>query len=261
MFHHCQRCDLSALMKILKHLRNDWFRYGFETIAVVVGILVAFALDNWNEDRKQDLLEFEYLNGLVADLANDTTYYNYRIANSDWIIEHHREFILQMYQTQNSLEEVRALFKHLDYNSEHLTTQNSTYIELTNSGNLSILSNRELKNMVIDYYRENERAATHISEFNEVSSRHLVEVGNVVRNYIKLHLVVDNIYDSSFTMPSNEWDFFNNPSSERFQTIEYTVGVYRLKHMAFLNHFLKLKNMSAQLIHELQNEMESRTKH
>lgn len=38
-------------MKILKHLRTDWFRYGFETLAVVVGILVAFALDNWNENR------------------------------------------------------------------------------------------------------------------------------------------------------------------------------------------------------------------
>ncbi len=60
-------------MKVFKHLRSDWFRYGFETIAVVVGILVAFALDNWNEERKQDLLEIEYLQGLKSDLANDTT--------------------------------------------------------------------------------------------------------------------------------------------------------------------------------------------
>jgi hypothetical protein len=38
-------------MRIINHLKSDWFRYGFETIAVVVGILVAFALDNWNEKR------------------------------------------------------------------------------------------------------------------------------------------------------------------------------------------------------------------
>ena len=31
-------------MKIFKHLRSEWFRYGFETLAVVVGILAAFAL-------------------------------------------------------------------------------------------------------------------------------------------------------------------------------------------------------------------------
>jgi len=28
-------------MKIFKHLRAEWFRYGFETLAVVVGILNA----------------------------------------------------------------------------------------------------------------------------------------------------------------------------------------------------------------------------
>jgi hypothetical protein len=31
-------------MKIFKHLRSEWFRYGFETLAVVIGILAAFAL-------------------------------------------------------------------------------------------------------------------------------------------------------------------------------------------------------------------------
>jgi len=50
-------------MKIIKHLRSDWFRYGFETIAVVVGILVAFSLENWNEKR----LEKQRVNfGLTA---------------------------------------------------------------------------------------------------------------------------------------------------------------------------------------------------
>ena len=245
-------------MRIFKHLKSDWFRYGFETIAVVVGILVAFALDNWNEDRKQELLETEYLYGLATDLANDTIYYNHRIANSEWIVEHHQNFIHQMYLTQNSLEDVRELFKDLDYNSEHLTTQNSTYIELINSGNLSILSNAVLKDHIIDYYRENERAAEHISEFNEVSSRHLVDVGKVVRNYAKLHDFQTDIYDGNFTIIRKEWDFMNDPLSEKFQTIEYTVVVYRLKHTAFLNHFLHLKELSVQLINDLQKELSAR---
>ena len=39
-------------MKIFKYLRSEWFRYGFETLAVVIGILAAFALENWNEERQ-----------------------------------------------------------------------------------------------------------------------------------------------------------------------------------------------------------------
>ena len=243
-------------MRIIKHLKSDWFRYGFETLAVVVGILVAFALDNWKEERKQDSLEIQYLNGIRADLVSDTAYYNRRISNSEWIIKNHAEFIHLMYQTQNNIEDVWSLFKHVDWNSEHLTTLNSTYIELTNSGNLSIISNLDLKDLLIDYYRENERAATHISEFNEVSSRHLIEVGNVVRNYSKIHNMHNDIYGDKIYILDGEWEFINNPGSEKFQTIEYAIGVYRLKHTAFLNHFRQLRNRSIQLIDEVQKDLE-----
>jgi hypothetical protein len=245
-------------MRIIKHLKSDWFRYGFETLAVVVGILVAFALDNWNEEGKQDSLELQYLNGLRADLVNDTAYYDRRIYDSEWIFKNHAEFIQLMYQTQNKIEDVWNLFEHVDWNSEHLTTHNSTYIELTNSGSLSIISNLELKDLLVDYYRENERAATHISEFNEVSSRHLIEVGNVVRNYAKIHNMHNDIYGDKIFILDGEWEFINNPSSEKFQTIEYAIGVYRLKHNAFLNHFRHLRNMSIQLIDVVQKDLELR---
>lgn len=48
-------------MKIIEHLKSDWFRYGFETQAVIVGILSAFALENWRD------AEIENLISLLAD--------------------------------------------------------------------------------------------------------------------------------------------------------------------------------------------------
>lgn len=245
-------------MRFLQHLRTDWFRYGFETLAVVVGILLAFALDNWNEHRKQDLLEIEYLEGLEADLANDTAYYSRRIADSEWIIEHHREAVSLMYQTQNSIEEVRSFFQKVSWNSEYLTTQNSTYLELTNSGNLSIFSNRVLKDMIIDYYRENEKAAAHIAEINEVTSRHLIELSSVLGNIQKLDPAFMDLYDSGFAVHENEWDFINDPLSRKFQILEYTLGIYRYKHKIFLDYFRQLKGLSTQLINEIQNEVDAK---
>jgi len=60
-------------MKILNHFRSDWFRYGFETIAVIVGILVAFALENWNEDRKLHKTETNLLIELKSNLNTNIT--------------------------------------------------------------------------------------------------------------------------------------------------------------------------------------------
>jgi len=246
-------------MRVFNHLKSDWFRYGFETIAVVVGILVAFALDNWNEGRKQEILEIQYLNGLKADVANDTAYYNRRISDSEGVIEDNSNHILQMYQNQLSLEEVKNLLSSANWNSEHLTTQNSTYIDLTNSGSLSIIRNQVLKELFIDYYRENERAAAHIIEFNEVSSRSLVEVGNVIRNYGKFFHFNEDLYGDENKFFDGEWEFINHPTSHKFQILEYALGTYRLKHREFLDHFRALKSLSAQLIEEIQKELDSRT--
>jgi len=55
-------------MKIIKHLRSDWFRYGFETLAVIVGILAAFALENWRDSLEVKKEEHEILVNLLNDL-------------------------------------------------------------------------------------------------------------------------------------------------------------------------------------------------
>ena len=81
-------------MKIIDHFKSDWFRYGFETLAVVVGILVAFALENWNEERKSEDQTSIFLNNISSNLTED-------------------------------IEELQALMVHLDtsiYRAESLIT-------------------------------------------------------------------------------------------------------------------------------------------
>ena len=246
-------------MKIIDHFKSDWFRYGFETIAVVVGILVAFALDNWNEGRKQEILEIQYLNGLKADLTSDTVYYSRRIADSEQAIEDSNNHIRLMYQEQVSLEEVKNLISLASWNSEQLTTQNSTYIDLTNSGSLGMISNPVLRDLIINYYRENERVSAHIMEFNEVSSRTLLQVNFVIQNYNKFHRLLDDLYADETRYFEGEWAFINDPTSDKFRTLENAISIYRLKYTAFLDHFITLKLLSAQLIEEIQKELDSRT--
>jgi len=39
-------------MTIIKHVRSNWLHFGFETLAVVVGILIAFSIENWKVGRR-----------------------------------------------------------------------------------------------------------------------------------------------------------------------------------------------------------------
>ncbi len=246
-------------MGIIKHLKSDWLRYGFETLAIIVGILAAFALDNWNEDRKQDTIEIQYLNGLISDLANDTAYYYRRIRDSERLVERNAEFIYLMYQDQKSIEDVKNLFQDIGWNSEHLTANNSTYIELTNSGALNIFGNLALKDSIIGYYTENERAASHIKEYNEFSTAHLVEMGWVVKNYFKIDPNYADIYENIDISFDGEWEFINDSKSDQFRAIESTIITYKNKHEEFLKyHFRSLRERSSQLLWDIQKELESR---
>ena len=50
---------------------SRYFKYAIgEIILVVIGILIALQINNWNENRKEQAKERTYLNNLHRDLKN-----------------------------------------------------------------------------------------------------------------------------------------------------------------------------------------------
>ena len=53
---------------------GKYFKYAIgEIILVVIGILIALSINNWNESRKTRLQDFEFLNNLKVELSIDIT--------------------------------------------------------------------------------------------------------------------------------------------------------------------------------------------
>ena len=243
--------------RVLTHLKENWIRHGFETLAVLVGVLTAFALNNWNEARKRADLEIQYLERLLVDLGEDTAYFRTREERAERVRDSHVAFIRKAYEKQNDLDQARSLLKMPRWDAHDLTTQNFTYIELTNSGDLNIFQNEELKDAIVEYYTTNERAAAHFREFNATAALSLVEISDVVRDFLKLFMN-DTIYDDPSMFDGVAWQFVNDPSSERFQTIENTSNIYYSKHIVFLNYFRDLKLSATSLMELIEAELEQR---
>jgi hypothetical protein len=64
------------MQKIIQHLKENWVRHAFETLVVIVGILVAYGLNNWNENRKNKQKAIRYLTEIASDLRTDTSTMN-----------------------------------------------------------------------------------------------------------------------------------------------------------------------------------------
>ena len=122
-----------------------------EIILVVLGILIALQINNWNENRKTKKLERVFLESFIVDLEADVFDFNRRIKESENLIRCNYFYIHESYKNQENFKEYQTLIDTLLWNSEHFVVQNSTYNELNNSGQLNIFSNIKLKNSILSH--------------------------------------------------------------------------------------------------------------
>jgi hypothetical protein len=71
------------MKRILKHLKKNWYRYGLETLVVIVGVLIAFTLNDWNEGIKESRFEQKMLGELHVSLQNNIEYLDMAIRRND----------------------------------------------------------------------------------------------------------------------------------------------------------------------------------
>ena len=243
------------MKKILETLKGKWAEYLLEIIVIVIGILGAIALNNWNDNRKEEEIEIQYLKRLSIDLKSDAAYFTYRIERANKLIDNTKKFVEESYNEQKKVEDFRSLISLIDFDSEQMTVQNTTYIELTNGGFLKIFKNKDLKTSLIELYRHYEEVDEHINEFNKATAEGAVDM----KNYVAMSkYFLPNLFSKSHMFNEHEWQFINNPESFAFRILEENMAVYAVKYMVYLNHFKELKEETEVLIISINEELNSR---
>lgn len=228
-----------------------------EIVLVVIGILIALQINNWNESNKLKKEEVVYLKRLKLDLEKDTVYYNQSIARANLLIDRNTSFLKKIYEEQRSIEEGKDLMNIPLWDSEYLTIQDNTFSELVSSGKLNIISSPTLKVAVVDFYRKIEVQENYIKEFNEYSRE-------LMANYVSAHPgtikqtrkpeeLAEILNASMFRL--EDFQFLNNPSNSQFQALEDIVMVYKNKHEIFVELFQELKSESKLLISQIEQEL------
>lgn len=223
-----------------------------ELFLVVAGILIALQINNWNELRKTELLEFQFLENLHEDLVADTLYYNLRIEHAEYTIEDFYRFIHQAYHKQNSFDEYREILPS-DWPSQNLILETPTYEELKNTGMMDIFQNKRIKNLIISLYQDYERAAAHISDMNDLTRVEFYKFTGVVAKP-----VFTDIFDQEHMFDNLDWEYINDPHSELFKQVESTAMLYSFKHRVFRDHCENLHARTSLLINQIKEELVDR---
>lgn len=137
------------MKKLLETLKHKWAEYLLETIVIVVGILVAFGLNNWNENRQSRAKEIEVLYEIIDALSSDSVTLNYNI-------ERHNEgklsgeIILDSFDRGIYADSLDRHFARIN-NYTKFGWRSGPYESLKSSGT-SIISNRDLLSAILNLY-------------------------------------------------------------------------------------------------------------
>lgn len=125
-----------------------------EIILVVIGILIALAINNWNESRINASKQQDYLIGLKNDLEKQITSFNELDKNYDHTIGK-AESILLDFSSVGSLSKIDSINNKLTllmFTGKYpdITT---TFNELNSTGQLNLIKEKSLRSQVIKYYQ------------------------------------------------------------------------------------------------------------
>ena len=248
------------MKKILTNLKENWITYGFETLVVIVGILIAFGLNNWNEGRKQRKLELNYLQRLHNDLVSDTIYYNRRYQQAMGVRVQNSKGLDMAYKELNSIDEVAELFRTTRFPSEDLTIRDITYKEMMNAGHLNIISNEKLKINISDLYRQVSIAQDHFEEINNTSIELMIRWFDNAKSHKLIVKAVSSDqapYQPFMFEDDSEWAWLNDTKSDEFRQYENLLSLYVGKHDLFRGYLDDLKLRTKMILIRIEGILEA----
>ena len=127
-----------------------------EIALVVIGILIALQINNWNEERRQRDLEKQSLIRLLEDLQQDANRLYFLDTSYVRLISENRKAI-QLFIEAKDLEDIRGLIDLPTWLGRYLATQTSTFEEMVNSGILYSIKDLALLKAITNHYKTAEK--------------------------------------------------------------------------------------------------------
>ncbi|WP_091424814.1 DUF6090 family protein [Formosa sp. Hel1_31_208] len=229
-----------------KNKTGKYFKYAIgEIVLVVIGILIALQINNWNENRKIEQSGKEYIKEIYKDLKIE-------ISNIDEILNslsdqyNGTEYVLNVFESKNKVVKDTILFTKNHWAPSRLfiiERDLNTFDKLKSSGQSGLLKNDSLSNLLDKFYKNFD---VRISNFKEYPLQ-------IRMDYRRILFPIGNMKDFKYERRNSKL------SSEFIKEFLDNEFIYRhllsiLKTSRYNTRFFKeLKEEALQLINLMEN--------
>ena len=228
---------------------GKYFKYAIgEIILVVIGILIALQINNWNEKRKENIQEQVILKQLRENFLANASQLQQRIAIRNNVISNATE-LLKYFGRGDDIEEDSVLVKFA--RTVNVTSFDPVENDLVSSGNLKIIKSQKLKQLLTNW-------STNVIQLQEIEQVFFRFYENHIITFIKesgigrdgaflywqdnKHIIsllsTDNLYNpivGRSIIGNSIKDQLNNPEFEGIVSQTITLNVFNNLESATLN--------------------------
>jgi hypothetical protein len=140
--------------RVMTLIAEMWPAYLIEVLVIILGIWITLGLEQWRDNARENKLEKVYQKNLLADINTDLGSLKYCIDNTQTLLTKGNELLnfiknppangLSTDKAVSDLQQILGRPKFI--------TSDATFSDLKNSGNLHLLSDIHLKNLLFSYY-------------------------------------------------------------------------------------------------------------
>ena len=137
---------LKFFRKIRQNLLSEgktgrYLKYAIgEIVLVVIGILIALQINNWNENRNNKAIVNKYLNQLLQDFSNDEIYIEKLAQHLASNIEKYNGYKERLEHNELSIDSSIYYIGNLNWLSSTVIFQTNTINTLESSGDIKLIS-------------------------------------------------------------------------------------------------------------------------
>ena len=226
-----------------------------EIVLVVIGILIALQINNWNEQRKTNNKEQNLLNALKQEFVyNQEELQNVIVINSN-NIEGAGEFasILSPKKTKLSEQEIAKYWDKAFRQEAIFRPSLGVLNEAINSGNLSIITNTELRTFLSSFNAQLQQ----LRKQEETVFDFRLQCYQSLRNEGNFRKILDNVMNTEtwYKLPSSPFEN-SNKSLLQSEQFENDIVLFIGTSVYLENNFLiPLKNKMSECIQILNSEI------